>query len=273
MSITSPISDEQNPQRLRINSFCSRHFLIAITLLLGVSVFAQGDRTLRGVVTNEAGELLAGVVVIGAPQGPVVTDEKGRFGLTNPDVTLHFSKEKFQVLTLSVSLHTSDLHIVLTPPVNDMRLPYCSRPAANTKRLGYNGLYFDIPTREATIETGLGGDYVLYAIKPKSGKGSLGFQFGALMGFSAPPADEFVTNSAKFQQRNVVDADGKELGLDSRGTRASGQSWRRMGLFSQGGEYESTRENVALFDRILNSACLDPEIYNKYPALSLCGPA
>jgi hypothetical protein len=72
---------------------------------------------------------------------------------------------------------------------------------------------------------------------------------------SRDPEDELFLNSIEFQQRNVVDPQGQELGLDSFGRMANGQVWRHTYILAQGGVYPSAPEDSALFDGVLNSAC------------------
>jgi hypothetical protein len=72
---------------------------------------------------------------------------------------------------------------------------------------------------------------------------------------SRDPEDDLFLNSLEFQQRNVVDPKGQELGLDSFGKRTNGQVWRHTYILAQGGVYQSAPEDRAVFDGVLNSAC------------------
>jgi hypothetical protein len=215
---------------------------------------------LHGLVTTEAGDPIPGVVVVGSKPQPVVTDEKGQFEISDRDVVLHFSKPKFQLISLAVSFHTSDLHVTLPAPTKELMVPLCSKRALFSKRLcGHLGICFDIPTRGVTIRGGPDVDYVHYFVQPKTGKGSLDLLFGNYI-MKYEPDDEHATTSVMFSERSVVNDDGREVGLDSYGKFQTGELWRRMSILGEGAEYESPAENAAIFERIINSACFNYRI-------------
>jgi hypothetical protein len=73
-----------------------------------------------------------------------------------------------------------------------------------------------------------------------------------------PPADTLKA-SMTFTQTKLVNRDGNEIGLDSRGKRDDQRSWRWLGVWAEGAVYENASpEDAALFDQIIDSACLVP---------------
>jgi hypothetical protein len=79
------------------------------------------------------------------------------------------------------------------------------------------------------------------------------------MAFHPDPPGEMTRSSDSLTQRKVLNPDGDEIGLDSKGTKRDKGGWRWFGVWAEGGEYENAPpEDAALFDRILDSACLIP---------------
>jgi hypothetical protein len=81
------------------------------------------------------------------------------------------------------------------------------------------------------------------------------------------PADERFVESEVFATRNVVmppgvirGNEGGRIGLDTVGHVPDGKMWRQMAVLGEGGaRYQDiSPENAALFDQIINSACLIP---------------
>lgn len=77
---------------------------------------------------------------------------------------------------------------------------------------------------------------------------------------SAPYGEtaSWLFGSEKFTQRNVVDADGRQIGIDSRGLQGNKIFWRILAI--PGLEtvefYVSSQETADLFDRTIDSACV-----------------
>lgn len=149
-----------------------------------------------------------------------------------------------------------------------MIVPVCAKPGPHMRRVGWgkSGLQFDVPTREVQV---LGGkpdvDYVSYVIKPKTGVGYLEFWFGPYA-FSSTPNAELLGNSVVTQEREIVSADGKGIGVDRSGKLRTGEVWRHtfFGILGMdGARYKSSPENAAIFDRIIDSACNVPSPRNE----------
>lgn len=259
--MTSPV--KRNPRQC-LARFHGCYFLIVL-LFLTTTIRGQSSSPLQGVVTSHDGQPLAGVWVYGSqfPSLPqreqTKTDENGHFLLRNPGAVVHFSKEKFQPASLIVTPGTSNVYVTLEAAIDDLVARACGKPGHHLKRIGgRDGIYFDVPTNEAKLTGGGPGiDAIAYIIKPKKGSGQLTLVFGQFP-INRDPPDEMFLNSVQIQQRNVVDATGEVIGLDSFGKLASGELWRHTYILAQGGLYQSPAPATPLFDRVLNSACQIP---------------
>ena len=259
--MTSPV--KRNPRQC-LAPFYACHLLIVL-LFLATTVHSQSSSPLQGVVVSHDGQPLAGVWVYGS-QSPALlqreqtmTDENGHFSLRYPGAVVHFSKEKFRPSSLVVTPGTSNVYVTLEPATGDLLVRACGKPGPHLKRVGgRDGIYFDVSTNDAKLTGGGPGiDAIAYYIKPKKGSGELTLVFGQFP-ISRDPPDEMFLNSVQFQQRNVVNADGEVMGLDSFGKLTSGELWRHTYILAQGGVYQSPAAAAPLFDRVLNSACQIP---------------
>jgi hypothetical protein len=243
------------------NPFYLGYLFAGGVLLLG-SILLSQEKTnmpLRGVVMTTAGEPVPEVWVSGGQRQSTKTDEKGQFQIPAPVVVLHFTKAKFEPAFLVVKAGMSDLKITPRPSVNEMKVPVCSLPVPHISRMeGIYGLFFDLPYGEVDVSGGTDVDYSMYVVKPKRGSGVLQFWFG-VYAMSAEPSNDQFLSSTRVQQRNVLNPKGQTIGLDSFGTLACGEVWRKTCIVTEGAEYRSSPRDVMLFDRIINSACLDPK--------------
>ena len=79
------------------------------------------------------------------------------------------------------------------------------------------------------------------------------------MAFHPDPPGDLMSTSSSVKQTTLLDTKGNEIGLDSKGIKSDQSHWRWFGVLSEGGEYKNAPpEDAALFDRILESACLSP---------------
>ncbi len=172
---------------------------------------------------------------------------------------MHFLKEKFQPASLVVPPGSSNVYVPLEAATGDLVVGACGKPGHHLKRIGgMDGIYFDVPTNEAKLMGGGPGvDAIQYIIKRKEEPGQLTLVFGQFA-INRDPPDEMFLSSVQFQQRNVVDARGEVIGLDSFGKLDSGELWRQTYILAQGGLYQSPAAAAPLFDRVLNSACQIP---------------
>jgi hypothetical protein len=255
---------KRNPRQCVAPCYDICSFLIVL-LFLTTTVRGQSSSPLQGVVTSHDGQPLAGVWVYGS-QSPALlqreqtkTDENGHFLLRNSGAVVHFSREKFQPSSLIVTPGTSNVYVTLEASTDDLVARACGKPGHHVKRIGGRfGIYFDVPTNDTKLTGGGPGiDAIAYTIKPKKGSGQLTLVFGQFP-ISRDPPDEMFLNSVQFQQRNVLDATGEVIGLDSSGKLTSGERWRHTYILAQGGVYQSPAAAAPLFDHVLNSACQIP---------------
>jgi hypothetical protein len=141
------------------------------------------------------------------------------------------------------------------------RIPACGGLPKDHALIGWGkyGLFFSVPKHAVKL---LGGkpdvDYVKFVIKPNKHEAALVLWFGPMAFHPDPPA-ETTRSSDTFTQSKLLNPDGEEIGLDSKGTKRDKGSWRWFGVWTEGGEYENASPgDAALFDRILDSACLIP---------------
>lgn len=228
---------------------------------------SQTDSALDGVVTTKSGQPIAGASVSGSESKtccPVksenaTTNDKGFFHLEHPGAVAHFSKEGFEPLALVVQRESSQVHITLSPSVNDLSAPPCGARRPGTKHIGWR-VRFDVPRHGVKI---LGGktdvDHVRYLVKSKTGDAYLELWFGPFA-ISTEPRDEDFVSSTEFSQRQIVVPNLGAVGTDSWGERHDREKWRQTVIAGAGGSrYRATRpEDVALFDQIVNSICLIP---------------
>jgi hypothetical protein len=242
-------------------SFHCGYLLIVGALLLGPTLFQQekANMFLTGVVLTAAGEPIPDVWIGGGPEQATQTDAKGQFQISAGVAVLRFVKDKFQPTFLVVNPGMADLKVTLRPSTNDMKVPACSLPAPHASRMeGMHGLFFDLPSGEVDVSGGTDVDYSVYVVKPRRGSGALHFWFG-VYAMSIEPDDDRFIDSIRVRQRNVLNPKGQTIGLDSSGKLASGEVWRKMCILAEGAEYQSPSRDVTLFDRIIDSACLDPQ--------------
>jgi len=141
------------------------------------------------------------------------------------------------------------------------RIPACGKPVKGQSLIGWGkyGLFFSVPKRGVKISGGKPDvDYVKFVIKATNHEAALALWFGG-MAFHPDPPGETRRSSASFTQTKLLNMDGTEIGLDSRGRKRDTSIWRWFGVWAEGAEYENaSAEDAALFDKIIDSACLIP---------------
>jgi hypothetical protein len=260
----------------------SFYFLLPfLGFLLLPSAMCQTDSGIDGIVTTKSGQPIAGVSVHGSElktccpfkSENATTDETGLFRLEHPGAVAHFFKEGFEPEALVIPPDTSQVHVTLSAPGNDLTAPLCGAHRPGTKQIGWR-IRFDVPRHAVKI---LGGktdvDYVRYLIKPKTGDAYLELWFGPYA-ISTEPQDEDFVSSIEFSQRQIVAPSVGVVGTDSRGRRRDQEKWRQTVIAGGGGSrYRATRpEDIVLFDRIVNSICLTPYETEPSPARSSSKP-
>jgi hypothetical protein len=241
--------------------------LATLPILVSGIATAQTDSPLQGIVSDQSGKVITGVSVLGGKTKdccPVlydhaITNERGEFHLEHPGAVIRFFPADLEPLTIVLSPGTSQLRVTLPPLGKDLSAPRCGPKKSGIKRIG-GRVAFDVPSREVHI---LGGktdvDYVGYTIKPKTGNSYLQFWFGPYA-ISEDPHDEDFLDSVSFSQKRIVEAEIGIAGIDSRGRKRNGETWRQAVVAGEGGaRYTAyTDKDVDLFDRIVDSICVVP---------------
>jgi len=245
-----------------------KNFFVRTGLLIAVFLPGQTHGPVAGTVTTKDGQPISGVTVTaGRPYSPshqqTTTNQLGQFRLDHAGPVIYFSKDKLEPKAVVVRSKQGAIHIILEPPSDNLVVPVCRETDAGRQRIGWGkyGLQFNVIMHDVEI---LGGkpdvDYVRYVIKAKTGgKGYLELWFGPYA-INALPEDDLLIQSDTFAQRYVVLSDGARVGMDSRGQKHDGRSWRQTAISGKGGSIyrDLSPEESSFFDPIVNSACLIP---------------
>jgi hypothetical protein len=237
--------------------------LFGLTLLVG-----QTDSSIVGIITSKDGKPVDGIKIYSwtscCPRkgDEATTDENGQFRIEHPGAVLHVLNDKFEPSTYVVGTKKAVIRIVLEPATNNLTVPVCGKVQPNQQRIGWGnyGLRFNVIKHDVQVHGGKPDvDYVRYVIKRKHGVAHLELWFG-LNAIDAMPEDAEFIKSETFEQRNVVNSDGRVSGFDSWGQGRGGGNWRYTSVLGEGGSiYENaSREEASLFDHIVNSVCEVP---------------
>ena len=159
----------------------------------------------------------------------------------------------------SVVLETGreDIRLVLEhKPADDWQIPVCK---ASFSEHRFSSLPLSLAIRkEVHIKRSPSGSFIITDGKTR-------YSIGLDKGKSTSPYHGTATwlfGSEKFVQRNVVNAEGKTIGLDSRGVQENAESWRVLTL--PGKEivsyFEVAPETANMFDSVIDSACFQPAV-------------
>ena len=239
-------------------------WVVLLTLLIPLSLSAQTDTPINGIVIDKNGEPVADVTVRSrttcCPQkfDEGKSDKDGRFHLEHPGKVLRFYKDGVLPKTVVVSASAPEVRVALELSTESMLMPDCGQAPRGFTRIssGKRGIHFDVPEQRVKISGGTPDvDYVKYVIKPRHSKGYLQLWFGPYAMNPEPDDDDFLSSST-FTERYVVNSNGEPVGRDSRGQATAGGSWRRTAIFLEGAVYrDASPRDAALFDQIIDSAC------------------
>lgn len=245
-------------------AICHTPRLVVILGLVLLPTFAQTRNPIEGVVAAEDGHPISGVVVYNSEpiREQTTTDRRGVFRLKHPGAVIHFSGDRLQPLTVVVKARATGVRITMYASTNMLVVPTCGTVRPGRKRVGWSsyGLQFEVPMTDVSISGGRPDvDYVRYVIEPKLGEANLEIWLGPSAIGIDPDAEMFM-KSVRFEQRNVVSADGRTMGMDSWGTLRNGARWRQAAIVDSGGSiYENTSpQDSTLFDQIIDSVCTIP---------------
>jgi hypothetical protein len=257
------------PTPLGFRTLCWLSALAVFAFAAGPQMLAQGDQPMNGTVTTRDGQGLAGANVWGSAtccpskSESATTDKDGHFHLERPGTVVHISKEGFQPRTFVVEPGNAEARSIMEPAADNLALPSCKEPTRGTSPIasGTPGVRYAVPKHDAEVIFGkFDVDYVRHLVKPKQGGSALEIWFG-VYAMSPEPEDGFFIDSEQFSQRNVMVAGIGLVGIDSRGQLRSGRRWRQTTIAGTGGSVYryATPEEAQLFDRIVDSACWQPE--------------
>jgi hypothetical protein len=239
-------------------------YLFVITRVDVVDSVPPAHLSVSGTVTSPDGKPLTGVDVYSQTVNccqpwvsQALSDDAGSFALKNAGQVLTFLKAGYSPKSIVLETGRNDVGVTLeSRPADDWQIPTCKETAPNHH-------FHDLPLSLSTLH-GLHSEQVspppdpLFVIHHKPG-----YQLIRLFKSnpSAPYGEiaSWLFGSEKFTQRNVVDADGKRIGIDTSGLQGNKMFWRILAL--PGLEtvefYVPSRETAALFDGIIDSACVE----------------
>ncbi|MGA7885143.1 MAG: carboxypeptidase-like regulatory domain-containing protein [Acidobacteriaceae bacterium] len=252
--------------------------LLALFLLAAPShTFAQQSAPVSGVVTDAAGQPLAGATVssgTGSQRNATTTGADGRFQLASSTNVLHTQADGYQPRTLLINPPADNLRlqlhaITLSPLTGALIAPPCTplqRKDPTAVRIGTPGagLQFNVP-RKGFDRHELGqGDLHEFMLQPRHSRALLILRFGA-NAVPPTPEDHFFLESSSFTQRAILLDDGSganpldSVGIDTAGTFSDGTRWRHLATPVSGATYDhATPADAALFDAIIDTLCVAP---------------
>ena len=239
-------------------------YLFVITRVDAVDSVPPANLSVSGTVTSADGRPLVGVDVYSQTVNccqPWVSqarsDGDGFFAIRNAGQVLTFLKAGYSPKSMVLERGRNDVGVTLeSRPADDWQIPTCKETSHEH--------HFDGLPLSLSIPHGLHSEQVsqppdpLFVIHRKPG-----YQLIRL--FKSNPRAPYgetaswLFGSEKFTQRNVVDADGKQIGIETRGLQGNKTFWRILAIPSLETVefYVSSRETADLFDGIIDSACVE----------------
>jgi hypothetical protein len=237
------------------------YFLFVITRVDEVDADPTAQLTVSGTVTDTDGIAMAGVDVYSQTVNccqPWVSrarsDAAGNFAIKIAGQVLTFLKTGYAPQSLVLETGRNDIHIILqSKPTYDWQIPACK---ANASMNQFRGL----PLRLYKLE-GFHTERIspspnpLFVIRRRGDNNS----FIRLSTGRGPYGDmaSRIFDSESSAQRNVLDAQGKPIGIDGTGKIENYGAWRILSLPGQEVvEYDAVSPATArLFDAVIDSAC------------------
>jgi hypothetical protein len=186
----------------------------------------------------------------------VRSDDAGHFALRNAGQVVTFLKVGYVPRSVVFETGRNDIQLVLeSRPSDDWRIPTC-RASASERRFDGLPLSLVMPNRMHSKKT-VSGSFIIH------GKGN----YPLIRLFRGDPRTPYgetaswLFGSEKFAQRNVLNAEGKTIGVDSWGVQGNGNSWRVVVIPGQETvEYDGAICEISdIFDRTIDSACLQSD--------------
>jgi hypothetical protein len=238
-------------------------YLFVISRVDAVDAQPPPQLDVSGTITDADGKPVVGVDVfsqtVNCCQSWVSrarSDDAGNFGIRNAGQVVTFLKAGYGPKSLVLETGGKGIQLVLErKPEDDWQIPTCKEGSAEHH---FHGL-----TLTMGIPHGMHSEQVL----PRSFIIHRKVRYPMIRLFKGNPAAPYgetasrLFGSGKFAQRNVLNAEGKTIGLDSRGVLENGESWRVVVIpGTETVEYEGTvPETSDIFDHIIDSACLQSD--------------
>jgi hypothetical protein len=237
--------------------------LFVISRVDAVDAQPPPELGVSGTVTDADGKPVGGVDVYSQTVNccqPWVSqarsDDAGHFAIRNAGQVVTFLKAGYSPRSLVLETGRHDVQLILeSRPADDWQIPTCR--ASSTDRR-FEGLPLSM-----VMLNGMHSKKIVSGSFVIRGKAS----YPLIRLFRGDPRTPYgettswLFGSEKFSQRNVLSAEGKTIGVDSRGVQENGNSWRVVVIPGQETvEYDgATRETSDIFDRIIDSACVQAQ--------------
>lgn len=238
-------------------------YLFIITRVDAVDSAPPAHLRVSGTVTGADGKPLVGVDVYSQTvnccqpwMSQARSDDSGFFTVRNAGQVLSFLKAGYSPKSIVLETGRDDVAVTMeSRPGDDWQIPTC-------KETSPEHLFRGLPL-SLSIPQGLHSEQIsppphpLFVIHRRPG-----YQVIRLFKSNPnAPYDEtafWIFSSEKFTQRNVVDAGGRQIGIDTAGVEGNKMFWRILAM--PGLEtiefYEPSRETADLFDAAIDSACV-----------------
>jgi hypothetical protein len=238
-------------------------YLFVISRVDAVDADPPPQLGISGTVTDATGTPVVGVGVYAQtvnccqPQvNQTRSDEAGYFAIRNAGQVLTFLKAGYRPQSLVLETGRKDFHLILeSTSAYDWQIPTCKGEAERRQVDGFPIAVSVPPTLHSEqlsskddspfiIHRGAGYPPV------RLSRGNSGAPFGR--------EASWIFGSDEFTQRNVLNAEGKPIGTDTKGSQENKRFWRILVLPGQEivEYYGVTRETAVLFDGIFDSACM-----------------
>ncbi len=238
---------------------CHLFIITAVSAVEGTPYNYSG---IQGTVVSTSGVPLSGVTAStgGYPTGDqpdsVATDELGRFSFPGPRGVLHFRKVGYRPVTLFMDQTANKYRIVLDEvDTSGWTIPDCPTSEDFHARVGLRTLFMVPKGGEITKKKENGGR-VETNISVQNERSKLTIVSGELLGPGA--LDDFwELESETFEERWILDAQGKILGIDMRGELPDGHRWRhaRFGNSDLVTFVPVGAKTAVFYDKVIDSAC------------------
>lgn len=238
-------------------------YLFVITRVDAVDSVPPPQLSVSGTVSNADGKPLIGVDVYSQTVNccqswlsQARSDDAGLFAIRNAGQVLTFLKAGYSPRSIVLETGRNDVAVTMeSRPADDWQIPICKKMSPEHH---FHGLPLSL-----SIPHGLHIEQVspppnpLFVIHRKPGYQLIRL-FKSNPGAPYGETASWLFGSEKFTQRNVVGADGRQIGIDSRGLQGNKTFWRILSI--PGVEtvefYVSSQETADLFDGTIDSACV-----------------